>query len=102
MLGSPLQVSGSCEMFMPLKLHGIMSQKRVIFIFTDQGNSKNLMVIKLHDHNVREVLKESPASLDLSLCISEVAISHVCECAHGQNYVTSNTSQKFCVEYLCK
>jgi len=59
-------------MLIPSKLHGVMSQKRVIFMFTEQGNSKNLMVIKLHDHNVREFLKKSPASSDFSLCISEV------------------------------
>jgi len=72
MLCSPLQVSGSCEMLIPLKLHGIMSHKRVIFLFNDQGNSKNLIFIKLHDHNVREILTKSPASSDFSLCISEV------------------------------
>jgi len=72
MLCSPLQVTVSSETLISLKLHGVTSQKRVIFTFTDQGNSKNLKGIKLHVHNFREVLKKSPASSGFSVCFPEV------------------------------
>ena len=72
MLCNPLQVSSSSEMLIHLKLYGVTSQKRVIFVFTDQVNSKILTVIKLHVYNIREVLKKSPASSGFSLRFSEV------------------------------